>query len=198
MSEAASELIEKPAEARVQRLRSATHALHETLDGRISAANPFADRERYGLFLTMQRLFHEEVDPLYLDADLNRLVPGLASRRRLDLIDRDLADLGLPIPEARAIPDPEDRAAALGWLYVAEGSNLGAAFLLKAAEKLGLDETFGARHLAAHPEGRGLHWRRFVTSVDAAELTPEEDRRAEAGAVAAFQRVQAIADEVFG
>ncbi len=64
----------------------------------------------------------------------------------------------------------------MGWLYVVEGSNLGAAFLLKDAAKLGLGEEFGARHLAGAPEGRGLHWRTFTAALDEIELTEEEER----------------------
>ncbi|MCK9909832.1 biliverdin-producing heme oxygenase, partial [Microbacteriaceae bacterium K1510] len=79
-------------------------------------------------------------------------------------------------------------------LYVAEGSNLGAAFLLKAAARLGLDETFGARHLAAAPEGRGLSWKKFTTALDAIALTEEEEQRVFAGARAAFSRVYALVE----
>jgi heme oxygenase len=87
-------------------------------------------------------------------------------------------------------PDPE----ALGWLYVAEGSNLGAAFLLKEAAKLGLSESFGARHLADAPEGRGLHWRRFTAALDAVALSASEEARAIASANDAFARVRALVD----
>ncbi|MFX6949703.1 biliverdin-producing heme oxygenase, partial [Acinetobacter baumannii] len=64
---------------------------------------------------------------------------------------------------------------ALGWLYVSEGSTLGAAFLLKEVkDKLGLSESFGARNLAAYPEGRAVVWRRFVSFLDAPGLSAQE------------------------
>ena len=44
----------------------------------------------------------------------------------------------IPLLNRLKVPDIP---TALGWLYVAEGSNLGAAFLIKEAEKLGLSET---------------------------------------------------------
>lgn len=74
----------------------------------------------------------------------------------------------------------------LGWPYVAEGSNLGAAFLLKEAAKLGLSETFGARNLTGAPEGRGLNWRIFIAALDALEVLPVEDECVVAGAKFAF------------
>lgn len=201
-------MIERPVEApapiaqqvtRAGRLKQATRDLHEALDARMTGADLFSSRERYALFLAMQRRFHAEIAALYGDRALGRLVPDLVERGKLGEIDRDLADIGAELPSAPERPvDPADAAAALGWLYVSEGSSLGAAFLLKAAAGLGLDERFGARHLAGHPEGRGLHWRRFVDALNAAELTAEEDQRAEAAAVAAFGRVRAIAEETLG
>ncbi len=182
---------------RSKRLQSATAGNHKRLDTRIMAAAPFANRTRYGLFLIVQHQFHRDVDVLYDNAVLDTLLPDLAGRRRLPLIAQDLTDLGLSAPVSEVAPafgPSVDLAAALGWLYVAEGSNLGAAFLLKEAANLDLGETFGARHLAAAPEGRGLHWRTFTAALDAAELSDDEERRVIVGAVAAFARVAALVD----
>jgi heme oxygenase len=196
MSDAAADLVEEKVETRSQRLKRATRELHEALDRRMMQADLFSDRARYALFLAMQRRFHAEIAVLYGAPDLIAIAPDLASRRKLEEIERDMADVGAVVPAADLQPvDPGDRASVLGWLYVAEGSSLGAAFLLKEAEKLGLGAEFGARHLAAHPEGRGLHWRRFTQALDAADLTEAEDARAEAAAVTAFRRVRAIAEE---
>ncbi|MDR4308275.1 biliverdin-producing heme oxygenase [Chelatococcus sambhunathii] len=183
-------------ESRAKRLKAATGDLHEALDARMSGADLFSSLERYALFLAMQRRFHAEIAPLYREPALIALVPDLPERAKLAEIDRDITDIGATPPaDQPAALDPKDAPAALGWLYVAEGSSLGAAFLFKEAEKLGLGADRGARHLAAHPEGRGLHWRRFTQALDAVELTEEEDARAEAAAVAAFRRVRQIAEE---
>ncbi|GBD48809.1 biliverdin-producing heme oxygenase [Methylopila sp. Yamaguchi] len=197
MADAATDLIDRPAESRVQTLRRATHDMHERLDARIMQAKPFASRASYVRFLEVQRRFHADVAALYADARLQLIAPDLASRAKLALIEQDLRDLGAePAPLTEPAVDPSDLPAALGWLYVAEGSSLGAAFLLKEALKLGLDPDFGARHLAAHPEGRGLHWRRFTQALDDAPLNADEDARAVAGAAAAFARVRALVDDL--
>jgi heme oxygenase len=91
-----------------------------------------------------------------------------------------------------------DVPQALGWVYVAEGSNLGAAFLLKEAAKLGLSEEFGARHLSGHPAGRGLHWRNFVAAFNALPMSDDEEMQAAEGAKAAFRRVHGLVDAIFG
>ena len=202
----ASETLEKENGAdeigRGRRLKEHTHASHERLDQAIMRRKPFANRERFGLFVTTQHVFHRDIDALYRDELLADLVPDLADRRRLDLIEQDLADLGtaapaLDAPAAFQADAPIDLPTALGWLYVAEGSNLGAAFLLKNAAKLGLSESFGARHLAGAPKERGLHWRTFTAALDAVPLTEAEENRVVAGAEAAFRRVHALVKEMF-
>ncbi|GLK54322.1 heme oxygenase [Methylopila capsulata] len=185
-----------------KRLKSDTAAQHAELDAAIMAARPFASLDLYGRFLDVQRTFHQDVDALYGDPELIQLVPGLPALRRLPLIVRDLADLGLPPQEdvdapAFAPGEVHDVAEALGWLYVAEGSNLGAAFLLKQAAKLGLSERFGARHLAPAAEGRGLSWRSFAAALDAAPLDASGTARAASGAQAAFARIRGRVAKAF-
>lgn len=187
---------------RARRLKEATHETHDRLDKSILAHKPFESRGRYGLFVKVQHQFHREIDSLYASPVLDELLPDLAGRRRFHLIEQDLADLGIAAPVSDVAPAFADRADAdlptvLGWLYVAEGSNLGAAFLLKAAEKLGLSDSFGARHLAAAPEGRGLHWKTFTAALNGVRLTAPEEERVTAGAHAAFARVQGLVNEVF-
>lgn len=187
--------------SRSKRLKAATGEAHERLDRSIMSGQPFSSRERYRLFAQVQYGFHRDIDALYADPALDALLPDLACRRRLPLIEKDLADLDMPIlafdrPPAFTGETPVDLHAALGWLYVAEGSNLGAAFLLKEAARLGLSEDFGARHLAGAPEGRGLHWRTFTAALDAISLSEAEEARVVAGAHAAFHRVQRLVQEV--
>jgi heme oxygenase len=188
-------------DGRARRLKAATAAAHERLDKRIMAADPFRSLEGYGRFLLVQHAFHTDIDALFDDAALDALLPDLAGRRRLALIALDLTDLGFAAPAATPAPRfpraaPASVADALGWLYVAEGSNLGAAFLLKEAEKLGLSDTFGARHLAGAPEGRGLHWRTYVAALDAVALSASEEQRAVSEAEAAFERVHALTEQL--
>ncbi len=198
----ATEISAVPEEKRTQRLKAATHAAHERLDKRIMQVNPFTDRESYGRFVTMQYLFHRDLDALFFNQELGALLPDLSGRRRLTFIEQDLADLGIAVPQSMCTPtftkgDKVALGVCLGWLYVIEGSNLGAAFLLKYAAKLGLDETMGARHLAGAPEGRGLHWRTFTAALDSVKLSDGEERAVIDGADAAFARVYDFAEFAF-
>jgi len=201
MTDAAT--LEQPvALPRSKRLKARTTGTHERLDQTIMAGKPFASRESYLLFVEVQYQFHRDIDALYDDAALDALLPDLKGRRRFEQVGQDMIDLGFDRPATDGEPafsagSDIDLPTSLGWLYVAEGSNLGAAFLLKEALKLGLSEEVGARHLAGAPEGRGLHWRTFTAALDEIELSDDEEERVVAGAEAAFRRVHALVRKIF-
>ncbi|MDC7684584.1 biliverdin-producing heme oxygenase [Asticcacaulis sp. BYS171W] len=183
-----------PDPSRARRLKAATTQIHDRLDTAVMAGNPFGSRDNYAKFLRMQYVFHRDIDGLYDDPRLTALLPDMATRRRWQKVADDLRDLGCDPPDADRATIPDDLAERLGWLYVAEGSNLGAAFLFKDAQGLGLSAEHGARHLAGATEGRGLHWRTFTAALDGADLTEADEARAVAGARAAFDRVRALVD----
>jgi heme oxygenase len=184
--------------SRSQQLKTASSASHERLDARIMRAQPFASLANYRRFLRLQLRFHQDIAALYGRADLAALVPELAARQRLDALQQDCADLRLMElpPEQPALDPQQPLPAALGWLYVAEGSNLGAAVLFKLAAKLGLNELHGARHLDGHADGRLRHWRGFTGALDALSFSAAEEAQLVAGARAAFERVHGLAAEL--
>lgn len=180
-----------------KRLKAGTSRDHDSVDTLVMQARPFESLLRYGCFLRLQHRFHGSIDTLYDDIELNRLLPGLSELPRFEAVCADLADLHLVVPPAPPAVVPTSTHAALGWLYCSEGSNLGAAFLFKETQQLGLDAENGARHLAAHPDGRGLHWRQFVALLDGLELTDAQREEAVSGAVAAFDFYRAALREIF-
>jgi heme oxygenase len=188
-------VIDRPL-TRAERLKHETHALHERLDTSIVGKEPFATCERYAAFVEVQYRFYAAIEPLYRDDRLAALIPGLPQRSRLNAARLDLADLGRDAPAVEALPIAHREG--LGWLYVSEGSTLGAAFLLKAVEAIGLGEEHGARHLAASPLDRGRHWRDFKDALNAVALTPAEDDLVVSGARAAFTHVYGLVAEVMG
>lgn len=180
-----------------KRLKSGTSRDHDSVDSLVMQARPFENLFRYGCFLRLQHRFHGAIDTLYDDIELNRLLPGLSELPRFEAVCADLIDLDLAVPQAPPAVVPTSHHAALGWLYCSEGSNLGAAFLFKETQQIGLDARHGARHLAAHPDGRGLHWRQFVALLDGLDLTEAQREEAVSGAVAAFDFYRAALREVF-
>jgi heme oxygenase len=185
-------------QSRAKRLKATTRTVHEGVDHSIMAAAAFDTIGGYKRFLAIQYRFHRDVAALYADLRFQAVLPDLVQRSRLPLIMADMTDLGLILPDAGlpafAAASPADRGTAMGWLYVAEGSNMGAALLRKEAQKLGLTDSLGARHLAPAPEGPAAHWRTFTAALDRVALTDEEEKQAGEGALEAFARVQAHID----
>ncbi len=192
-------VIDTPEATRSQRLKAATRDSHGALDKRIMAGDIFASRDLFARFLRVQYRFHRDIDALYGSPALDALLPDLDERRRLPLIARDLADLEqtLPPPASIRLDGDLPLPAALGWLYVAEGSNLGGTVLYKMAARLGLDSNFGARHLAAHPDGAARHWREFTAALDGVALTEAQEQQMIDAADAAFRSVHGHVEEEF-
>lgn len=184
---------------RSQRLKAATRESHGALDARIMAGDIFASRVQFARFLRVQYRFHRDVDALYAHPSINALLPEMEARRRLPLVAQDLADLEqtLPEPAARSLGAAPSLAEALGWLYVAEGSNLGGTVLYKMAARLGLDAGFGARHLAAHPDGAARHWRAFTAALDNVVLSDAQEQQVIDAADAAFRSVHGHVEREF-
>nr|WP_284077946.1 biliverdin-producing heme oxygenase [Herbaspirillum aquaticum] len=171
------------------RLKDETATLHEQMHALMEQAQPFASRAQYVRFVAAQYHFQRDVEHLFEDPAIQAAVPDLQVRGREAAALADLADLDAAPGDAVIATGKVAMPEALGWLYVSEGSTLGAAFLLKEVkDKLGLSETFGARNLAAYPEGRAVVWRRFVSFLDAPGLSAQEQDAVVAGARAAFER----------
>lgn len=174
---------------RSQRLNQVTHAPHTELDALVKSHKPFDSRESFARFVVAQYLFQSELQALYNDPQLIAIVPDLPQRCRAEQARLDLADLDtdVPAPLPGALQHPS-LGQALGWIFVSEGSKLGAAFLIKRAVALELSDSFGARHLGEPAGGRAEGWKQFTRILDSLELSAEEDAAAERGAVAAFER----------
>ncbi|MDQ2186370.1 biliverdin-producing heme oxygenase [Alcaligenaceae bacterium A4P071] len=174
-----------------QRLRTETAAQHERMHTLMAEGKPFADRDAYARFVAAQYVFQRDVEHLFAAPDLRAAVPDIDMRGRQSASQADLADLGAAVPDTPLATHDIGMPEALGWLYVSEGSTLGAAFLFKEAQSaLGLTADFGARNLAAYPEGRARAWKQFVAALDAAP--PDLHDGAIAGANAAYDRFGAL------
>lgn len=178
---------------RSQRLNQITHAPHEQLDKAVKAHAPFDTLGSYLRFVVAQYLFQTELQHLYSDSALEAIISDLPARCRAEQTRADLADLNmdLPLPLAGAVQKPSN-AEALGWLFVSEGSKLGAAFLIKRAQALNLSDSFGARHLGEPAGGRAAGWKAFVRTLDELPMTAEQEAELDRGAIAAFERFNVL------
>ncbi|XXQ68613.1 biliverdin-producing heme oxygenase [Neisseriaceae bacterium B1] len=181
-----------------QYLKDNSRATHDSVDELVMSVKPFDTPENYIKFLRLQAVFHKIVDDIYKNPELNQKIPHLASLARYDDVMLDLQDVnGQEKPINLDIPKPESKEA-LGWLYCAEGSNVGAAFLYKDAQnKLGYTAKHGARHLGPHVDGRGKHWREFVEHLNNLGIEGEDREAALRGALNAFAFYKKLVREIF-
>lgn len=112
------------------RLRQASAGAHRRLEAALGLLDGPPSRARFESLVAAFRGFHAAWEPALgaVLADETLLAP----RRRLPLIDADLATFGWDAPRIRALPACtaaaglcDDAARAAGSLYVLEGSTLG-------------------------------------------------------------------------
>lgn len=163
------------------RLRAATASAHARVDDVFSRFD-LASREDYGRFLQAQAAVLLPLERA-LDAGIApRLDIDWPERRRGDALLSDLAALGLRAPATGALPPIERADAALGTIYVLEGSRLGGALL-----KRSVGAELPTRFMAA---GRPQLWQRLIAALDERLPTPAQQGAAVEAAEAAFDRFE--------
>lgn len=179
-----------------QRLKTETSTEHDRMEQLMEQAKVFENQSNYARFTLSQYYFQKDVEHLYAHPDVVQIIPDLDVRGRSDAALLDLKDLGLEPQSTSIATDGISFPQALGWIYVSEGSTLGAAFLFKAAQhQFGFTADFAARNLAAYPEGRAVVWKRFKQAMDDANFSQEQQDQVIEGAMQGFSRFgQLLAD----
>jgi heme oxygenase len=187
---------ERAAQGARAALRAATEAAHLRLhdipafralaEGRIS-------RTAYAALLHRKLGFHAALEARLAE------VPALAGfgidlpgRRRTHLLRADLAWLGAETEAAwTPLPAFDDAAAALGGLYVAEGSTLGGRHLALALDGILPPGPDGRRFLLGHGERHGEMWRSCCAAIERCGTGPEARAGMVRGALATFAAFEA-------
>ena len=178
-------------------LKQHSKTTHDSVDELVMSKQPFASVDNYAKFLQAQHEFHETLRDCYSDKQLNEAMHGLDELTRADRVLEDMQVLDVK-PAQIDITRPQPTGAArIGWLYCAEGSNVGAAILYKESGKIDLNDENGALHLAAHPDGRMRHWKEFKTKLDGLKLTETEKQQAKQGADEAFGYFKQLIKKVY-
>lgn len=172
------------------RLRAATADAHEALERDLDWQGRVATLPGYRALLARLRGFHAAYEPaiaMGLSDDA-----FLAPRRRLAALDADLAALGLDFFARTALPAPAAPAlagegAAMGALYVLEGSTLGGVVIGRHVGGL-----HGEGTPLAYYAGRGREagplWRSFRARLDG--LAAGQEAAAFAAGVATFEAMR--------
>ncbi len=162
-------------------LRQRTAQAHQDLDDIVGDLSTEASYRRY---LTGIASFRLAAEPALAEMRLPQTSTPYRPSRVAREVLADLFDLKMATPSLVMVQEVASPDAALGLLYVLEGSALGAQLLVKRAAAIGLTERFGARHLAAQTATLD-NWRAYLSVLDAAE--PLDMEVCVEAAVAAFE-----------
>lgn len=168
-------------------LREATASRHAAIDALLALRHPFGVAhytrvlQGFGAFLSAWEPRMAQVLPAHWQS-------WFAACTRLHLVQQDLAAIGLvSMPPAVALATPDTPAAALGSLYVLEGSALGGRFIAAAARRqLGLTPEHGTAYFHGCGAATVLRWREFLLRLEADLASPEARTQAVQAANATF------------
>jgi len=179
------------------RLKSETRSAHEDIERAVDLAESFLCLDRYRGLLARFYGFHASWEA---QAEAAVADPAFcAPRRKLGRLVRDLTALGMgntitSLPLCLVDPMPT-RAAALGSMYVVEGSMLGGALLAKEAERrLGLTRVTGCAYFRSYGPSLGLMWKDFQAYVEDAVPAQQHGAAVDA-ALNTFSRLQSWLQE---
>ena len=168
-------------------LREATASRHAAIDTLLALRQPFG-AAHYTCVLQGFATFLTAWEPRMAQVLPPQWQSWFAASTRLHLVQQDLAALGLPpAPPLVASATPNTPAAALGSLYVLEGSALGGQFIAAAARRqLGLTPDHGTAYFHGCGSATAARWREFLARLDADLASPAARAQAVQGANATF------------
>jgi heme oxygenase len=166
-------------------LRQATEALHAEAD-RLGSSHCLSSRAGYAGFLRVHARAVPALEAALDAAGLEAMLPDWPRRRRAAALRADLAVLREAVPAPLAVPEIRTGATAMGAAYVLEGSRLGNAMLLRAAQAAPALANSGAFTYLSHQPGPA-GWAGFLARLDQALPDPADWKVAAAGALTAFE-----------
>jgi heme oxygenase len=165
--------VEAPSQDLLTRLRRETAQAHARLERELDLLRAPASRRRFARLLGRFHGFHLVWEPVVARA--LRDDTFFAPRHRGDLLRTDLRALGLDEREIAALPACEaaaglatTRAAAIGSLYVLEGSTLGGQVIGRALAGAPWLPPGGLRYFDPYGRETGTLWRQFRSWAEAA------------------------------
>jgi heme oxygenase (biliverdin-IX-beta and delta-forming) len=163
-----------PSPSLFERLRAETATAHRDLEARMDLGSGALVRSRYVELLRNFRRANGAYEAVAGPALPDDLRPMFDARRKTGLLDEDLRHFGA-IERER----PDDLAdaqrliggrshAAIGAMYVFEGSTLGGAVIARHLEaRLGLRTVEGRRYFTPYGGHTGAMWRAFKARIEA-------------------------------
>jgi heme oxygenase len=183
----------------ISAMRRATATRHADVEALLGLDAPF-DLPTYGRVLRGFDAFLRAWEPRLETALPETMRPWFARRRRGFLAWRDLQALDLPPMDdaTLAMPQLNGLSAALGSLYVLEGSALGGQVISRqVARQHGLHAGHGAAYFNGWGERTGPMWREFQEVLEEHEAQGADRDAACTAAAATFDALSAVFRQIF-
>lgn len=167
-------------------LRQATNRYHRALEEQLRLEGSIS-REHYGRVLQGFHSFLSAWEPLVSTALPASMRAWARQGRNAALVEQDLRALGMEVPAPAVLQlNLTTRAAAMGSLYVLEGSAVGAQVIApRLTEELGLHAGNGAAFFATGPAA-AQRWRDFRFLLEQGVVSQTAREQACAAAVSTF------------
>lgn len=179
-------------------LKTNTANYHDEIETKLESKRLFDGtftQENYYKMLLVNHQFIKayegEIHSLLNEKDLNLL--NEINFNKLKLIEKDLVELNLNPNPLTPIENLENRAEALGALYVIEGSMLGGMVIAKQLKKYPELEKASFNYFGHYGSHIGPIWKSFVSYMNENLITEEEKQFALEGAKKAYQYLIAAA-----
>jgi heme oxygenase len=178
----------------LERLKTETRPAHDRIERALDIEGRLGSPAAYRALLTRFYGFHAAWEPL-AEAALGD--PAFfRERRKAGLLACDLRALGLSegeivrLPVCDRLPAMPSPAAALGSMYVVEGSTLGGTIIARLVERrLGLSAEAGCAYFRSYGPRVGAMWRAFGTRLLGVS-SPEADDAVVAAANRTFAAME--------
>ena len=152
-------------------LRRATAEQHRALEANAGIREQLASKASYekllARFFGIYSVLEAQIEAV---SDLPLVLPDLAVRRKALALQADLASLGVAPADCEncpEVPKIETIAAALGCLYVLEGSTLGGQMMAReVGKRLGLGPENGCEFFSSYGPRVGEMWKSFTRSLE--------------------------------
>lgn len=169
-----------------------SHKNLESLPVSASITSPNVTAEAYARYLKLMRDVIEDTENNIFPL-LQNIFPDLEERKKLPLIDADLAFLNDSKTDSKWPFTQNSRTFsipfAVGILYVVEGSSLGGRFILKNLQSaLGYEEN-GVSYFNGYGNKTGSSWKNFLNTLTEYEEKNGNSDEIIAGADFAFQSI---------
>jgi len=152
-------------------LKENTKHLHDATETRFESQKIFDKTYKlddYKKILWLNYIFHLNFEDRAYNAISGEKAEALQldSRRKIDLLEKDLENLGMQKAEKTAGISVENEAEAFGIMYVMEGSTLGGNVIMKQLSRNPEFQNTEFSYFGCYADKTGDYWKNFKETLD--------------------------------